>query len=155
MTAAPTVREKLEAALGALPLLDDQQHHIARMAAQLLLFARLSAVNDLPWARKIGAAQASKELQQLLRLAGKLNVHLCSLHRTSLNELERDGKVRHWRDLAGDLEDLCLAANEACTRLAKEPREIKADGRPKTAGGAPKKSQAELVTAQAAKSTDI
>jgi len=64
----------------------------------------------LPRARRIGTAQASKELQQLLRLAGQLNVHLCSLHRNSLEELERGGKVGPWRDLAGYLEDLCLAA---------------------------------------------
>jgi hypothetical protein len=145
MTAAPTALEKLKAAMHALPVLEDRRHMIDRLADSLKVIGILAAVNDQPWARPTGSGQALKELEELLRRAGPLAVHIRGMHGTAHDALERGGKVRHWRRLASDLEDVCRAADAACTKLASLPAETKKPG------GAPKKRQAERVTGKAAK----
>ena len=89
MTGSKAVRERLEQILAALPVLPDRRADIGREAARLDQVALLHRINDLPRAKRAGARVAVQELDELAKLARRLEEHIQQvMHREALDAVE-------------------------------------------------------------------
>src|SRR5262245_36164678 len=121
-----------------LPLLDGRRQFIAQQAHALEFAAHHSRGWPRPHTRHIGAGRARKELLRLAFLIEKLEAHISTRHRTSMDAIKAAGENPFdLLKLGAKLSWLSRAANNATAKLAKMPM-------PKAATK-PRKRQAEIV----------